>query len=57
MQAINETKMKYISVGNKLYEIIKISFYYMSVEAVETDLTVNDVPENEGKRINTGRIE
>lgn len=39
--------MKYISVGNKLYEITKISFYYMEVEAVQTDLTINDVPESE----------
>ena len=47
MQAINETKMKYISVGNKLYEITKISFFYMTVQAHETDLTVNEVPESE----------
>lgn len=45
----NDTKMKYISVNkaNKLYEVIKISFFYMTVEAVQTDLTVNDVPESE----------
>lgn len=47
IQAINDTKMKYISVANKLYEITRISFFYMSIEAVETDLTVNDVPESE----------
>lgn len=46
-QAINDTKMKYISVSDKLYEITKISFFYMTVEALQTDLTVNDVPENE----------
>lgn len=39
--------MKYISVANKLYEITRVSFFYMTVEAVETDLTVNDVPESE----------
>ena len=39
--------MKYISVGKKLYEIIKISFFYMEVEAVQTDLKINDVPESE----------
>ncbi len=27
--------------------MIKISFFYMTVEAVQTDLTINDVPENE----------
>ena len=41
--------MKYISVDttSKIYEITKISFFYMNVEAVETDLTINDVPESE----------
>jgi len=41
--------MKYISVNktSKIYEITKISFFYMTVEAVETDLTVDDVPESE----------
>ena len=39
--------MKYIAVANKLYEITRISFYYMMVEAVETDLTVNEVSESE----------
>lgn len=41
--------MKYISVNkaNKLYEITRISFYYMEVEAVETNLAMDDVPENE----------
>ena len=27
--------------------MIKISFFYMTVEAVQTDLTVKDVPESE----------
>lgn len=44
---INDTKMKYISVRNKLYEITKLSFFYMTIEAVETDLIINDVPEGE----------
>lgn len=41
--------MKYISVNkaNKLYEITRISFYYMEVEATETNLKINDVPESE----------
>ena len=46
-QTINDTKMKYISISDKLYEITKISFFYMKVEAAETDLTKNDVPESE----------
>lgn len=39
--------MKYISVADKLYKIRKISFYYMTVEAVETNLKMDDVPDNE----------
>lgn len=39
--------MKYISVLDKIYEISKISFFHMEVEANETDLTVNEIPENE----------
>lgn len=39
--------MKYISISGKIYEVVKISFFYMKVEAVETNLTVNDVPESE----------
>lgn len=41
--------MKYISVNkaSKIYEITKISFFYMTVEAVKTDLTMNEVPESE----------
>lgn len=29
----------------KLYQITHISFYFMTLEASETDLTVDDVPE------------
>lgn len=39
--------MKYISVANKLYEITRISFFYMTVEAAQTDLSIDDVPESE----------
>lgn len=39
--------MKYISVANKIYEITKLLFFYMSIEAVETNFTINDVPESE----------
>lgn len=43
----NISKIKYVSVGNKLYEVEKISFYDFSVEARETDLTVTDVSVDE----------
>ncbi len=39
--------MKYLLVTDKLYEITRVSFFYMTVEAVQTDLTMNDVPESE----------
>ncbi len=39
--------MKYLLVPDKIYEITRISFFYMEIEAVETDLTMNDVPESE----------
>lgn len=32
---------------DKLYQIIKLSFFYMSIEAVETDMVVGDVPADE----------
>ena len=44
---INETRIKYIRVLDKLYEIEKISFYYFTVTAKETDKTIFDVPEKE----------
>ena len=48
-QTINDTRIKYIKISNtdKLYRIEKISFYDFSIKAVETDLKVGDVAENE----------
>lgn len=49
IQAINNTKIKYIKISNsdKLYEVEKISFYDFNIKAVETDLKIADVAENE----------
>ena len=44
---INNTKIKYLKVIDKIYEITRISFFYMTIEASETDLTIDDVPEDE----------
>jgi len=44
---INNTKIRYLQVEDRLYEITKISFFYMEIEAVETDLAVDDVCEDE----------
>lgn len=48
-QTINDTKIRYIRIGgtDKLYEVEKISFYDFSIKAVETDLKIGDVAENE----------
>ena len=43
----NDTKIKYLKVQDKLYKVFHISFYYMNIEADETDLTVDDVPAEE----------
>ena len=44
---INNTKIKYIKILDKLYQVNKISFFNFSVDAKETDLTLSDVPETE----------
>ncbi|MBQ3512515.1 MAG: hypothetical protein IJA32_01775 [Lachnospiraceae bacterium] len=43
----NDTRIKYILVADKLYSVEKISFYDFTVSANETDLTINDVAEEE----------
>lgn len=49
IQTINNTKIKYIKIGDvdKLYEVEKISFYDFNIKAVETDLKIGDVHEEE----------
>lgn len=46
-QAINDTKIKHISVGNKVYEVTGIQWMHSYLEAKETDLNIDDVPESE----------
>ncbi|EOS46903.1 hypothetical protein C810_01735 [Lachnospiraceae bacterium A2] len=46
-QAINNTKIKYISVLDKVYEVISIQWLHSYLEARETDLSIDDVPESE----------
>ena len=47
ISAINETKIKYILVCAKLYEVERISFFDFSVQAKETDKKISDVPAEE----------
>ena len=44
---INNTKIKYFQVEDRLYEVTKISFFSMEIEALETNLAVDDVCEDE----------
>ena len=46
-QAINDTKIQYISVANKIYKVKDIDFHNLTIEATETELSIADVPENE----------
>lgn len=45
--AINDTRIKYILVCGKLYEVEQINFFDFNVQAKETDKTISDVPEKE----------
>lgn len=47
IQAINDTKIQYLLVADKIYEVSAIDFHNLAIEATETDLTSVDVPENE----------
>lgn len=48
IQTINDTKIKYLSVANtKIYKVKNIDFCNLAIGAIETDLTMNDVPESE----------
>ena len=46
-QAINNTKIKYISVGDKVYEVTSIQWLHLYLEAKQTDLNIDDVEESE----------
>lgn len=47
ISTINETKIKYLLVVDKIYEVTSINWLHFALEASETDLKVDDVPEKE----------
>lgn len=46
-QAINDTKIQYISVADKIYEVTSIDFHNLEIKASKTDLSIADVLESE----------
>lgn len=43
----NITKIKYVLTADKIYKITDINFAGLTIEAIGTNLTIADVPENE----------
>lgn len=45
---INNTRIKYISVADsKIYTVTEIDFHNLTIEAIETTLSIANVPKNE----------
>lgn len=44
---INDTKIKYLSVADKIYKVTNIDFHRLEIKASETDLSIADVLESE----------
>ena len=43
----NNTKIKYLKVQDKLYQITEISFFNLAITAVELNTPAADIPEDE----------
>lgn len=43
---MNDTKIQYLKVGNKIYKVTSLYWQNTCLEAKETDLTAADVEEN-----------
>lgn len=47
IRTINITKIKYLSVVDKIYKVTNIDFKNLTIEAIQTDLSITDIPESE----------
>lgn len=43
----NISKIKYLSLADKIYKVKDIDFCNLTIKAIQTDLSIADVPENE----------
>ena len=43
----NTSKIKYVTINNKLYQVKAISFYRMTMVLVPCDTPIDDVPADE----------
>mgnify|MGYP000039003926 CR=1 FL=1 len=43
----NISKIKYILIGGKIYKVTDISVAELYIEAVETELSIAEIPDNE----------
>ena len=43
----NTSKIKYVTIDNKLYQVKAISFYHMSVTLIPSNQLVDGVPQDE----------
>ena len=46
-QAINNTKIQYLSLAGKIYKVTNIDLCNQTIEATRIDLSVADIPESE----------